>query len=331
MRFIEELKYLLRALGNRHRQGQRPNVLLFATPRGGSTWLMEIIASQPRMKFYDEPFNVRRADVARAGRFTCWSDLMPEHVDTAKVFAYLDDLTQNRLPHMNPRPFRRQHRLFTDRIVFKIHELEFMADKIRQHLQAQVVYLLRHPIPTSLSRNVYPRLDYFMRSPYYRERYLSEAVWDEVRRIHRQGTDLEKGVLSWCFENVDVLRGGNVSNWTVISYEELLLNPVKCCGYLAERLHLEDMDALLKSIDEPSSNIQMSDQDTHRILHEQDKQARKKKMVMKWRGKIGEAEEHRAMAILTLFGLDVYTAGRCIATRPYLLFEDTQAPGQVAA
>lgn len=331
MRVIEELKYLLRALGNRHRQGERPNVLLFATPRGGSTWLMELIASQPRMKFFDEPFNIRRADVARAGRFTHWSELMPEQVDAGKVFAYLDDLAWNRLPYMNPRPFRKQHRLFTDRIVFKIHELEFMAEDIRRHLQAQIVYLLRHPIPTTLSRYVYPRLDYFMDSPYYRERYLTEAAWDEARRLHRQGSDLDKGVLSWCFENVDALRGGDLPNWTVISYEELLLNPVRCCGYLAERLQLEDMDALLDSIDESSSNIGMSDRDTRTILHEGDKQARKKKMVTKWRGKVGEAEERQAMAILELFGLNVYIAGRSIATRPYLLFEDTQSPEQIPA
>jgi hypothetical protein len=54
------LQLLVKALTNVHRQGPLPNVFLFATPRSGSTWLMEIIASQPGFKYYDEPLNPRR-------------------------------------------------------------------------------------------------------------------------------------------------------------------------------------------------------------------------------------------------------------------------------
>ena len=146
----------MRAASNIHVQGSEPNIFLFATARGGSTWVMEIIASQPGMKHYDEPLNVRRDNVAHTGLFPNWPSIMPETGDPERVIRYLNALATGEYRFMNPAPFRPHHRWFTHRIVFKIHELEHLIGRIALECHGQVVYLLRHPIPTTQSRRVLP-------------------------------------------------------------------------------------------------------------------------------------------------------------------------------
>ena len=167
MSALAEFKYVVRTFANKHRQGRMKNIFLFATARGGSTWLMEILASQPGMKDHDEPFNIRRANVARAGAFTTWASVMPDTGDPDRIVDYLNDIASGRYAFMNPAPFRPHYRFFTDRIVFKIHELEHMMGTVAERCNGQIVYLLRHPIPTSQSRYQFPRLELFLSSDYY--------------------------------------------------------------------------------------------------------------------------------------------------------------------
>jgi hypothetical protein len=200
------IKFALSAISNIHRQGPEQNILLFATPRGGSTWVMEILASQPGMKYFDEPFNIRRANVAHTRLFRGWEDLMPDTNSPDALVRYMDDLAANRYPHMNPPPFRPLHRFRTDRIVFKIHELEHLVGTLAKRCHAQVVYLLRHPVPTTLSRQVFPRLQLFLWSPYYRSVIGDDRKLREIKRIVAHGSHLERGTVSWCYENLVPLR-----------------------------------------------------------------------------------------------------------------------------
>ena len=55
----EKLIRLTKSATNLHRPDGSPNVFVFARPRGGSTWLTELILSQPTFKAIDEPLNLR--------------------------------------------------------------------------------------------------------------------------------------------------------------------------------------------------------------------------------------------------------------------------------
>ena len=152
MKTIRLFKDIIRTYSNIHTQGTKKNILLNATPRGGSTWVMEIIASQPGMKFYDEPFNIRREIIKKTQLFAGWEDLQPEGCDPGKIISYLKALENNQYGYLNAAPFQKNHRWITNRIVFKVHELEHLITEIADQCNMQVLYLLRHPIPTSLSK-----------------------------------------------------------------------------------------------------------------------------------------------------------------------------------
>ncbi|MDB4516531.1 sulfotransferase domain-containing protein [Crocinitomicaceae bacterium] len=318
-------KYLLCSIASWHIQGPKKNILLKATARGGSTWVMEMIASQPGFRFYDEPFNIRRDNVKKAGLFCSWEELQPDTCDNEKVIKFLEALKYNQYRFMSPAPFRKYYRPVTRRIVFKLHELEHLIKEISERCDCDVLYLMRHPIPNSLSRAVVPRLDSFLASDFYRERYLGERKMNEIINVARKGTRLQRFVVSWCFENYIPLKEVSLdgNKWTALSYEELLLNSRKSCRYLSESLGLEDQDRLLRSVGEPSTNISMSGQETMEIMENPDDKDRKKNLVTRWKKRVSDEAERDAMEVLLLFDIDAYKYGRFIPNAKLLRFDDT--------
>ena len=283
---------------------------------------MEIIASQPGIKFFDEPLSPRRANVAYSGRFPDYDALMPESGDSAAIIGFLRDLQAGRHGYMNPTPFQRNHRFLTHRALFKIHEIEHLIHQVEQHCDALVVYLLRHPVATSISRHTLPRLDLFLRSPYYSELLGTEERLSEVRRLASSGSPLQRAVVSWCYENLIALTQPG-PNWLFVTYEEFVLNPARSCDLLLSRLDLPDRDAMLSTFERPAANIAMSHAQTLAAMSSSNAQQRRQKLVTKWLAQISELDIADAAHVLATFGIDAYGASSPLAAPRYLHFGDT--------
>lgn len=322
MSLTDTAKYALKAVSNLHRQGPLPNVFLFATARGGSTWVMEILASQPGMKYYDEPFNIRRDNVARTGLFSDWASLMPDTGDPERVIGFLKGLVAGEYPHMNPPPFRPHHRLRTDRVVFKIHEMEHLIGRIARECGGQVVYLLRHPIPTTLSRAVFPRLELFLSSRFYADVIGDAARLREIQRLGHEGSRLQKGVVSWCYENLIPLRHRDFDG-LFVTYEELVLNPVQSCDLFLQRLQFTDREAMLAAFGRAAANISMSGATTADVISTADQRTRNEYLVSRWQARVSDQDRADVTAVMELFGLDVYTGDKVLPHPRYLHFPDT--------
>lgn len=317
-KLVENAKYVLKAVSNIHRQGENSNIGLFSTPRSGSTWLLGLLAAQPRMKYYDEPCNIRREPVMRTGLFETWYDLMPESCDRQKIARYIDDLCRGRYGFMNPAPFRKNHSFFSNRVVFKIHELEHMIAWLSTECNLQTIYLIRHPIATTLSREVYPRLEYFLNSPYYMENLLSAEQARALRTFYDNGDNFERGIISWGFENLDILSGAQGDPTVMASYEELVLDPAPLLNHITDRLQLPDGGKMLDKIEKPSTNIYKSGQSTKKIMSELTGTDRSRKLVTKWRAEISGDVEKKCFDVLAVFGNGAYEAGRFLPTRQFL-------------
>ncbi len=325
MQLPSSMKYLIRSFANVHRQGAERDIFLFSTPRSGSTWLMEILASQPGMKYYDEPFNVRRDNVAKAGLFKDYAALMPDSGQDEKILDFLVKLRSNHFRFMNPPPFRKNHRFLTSRIIFKIHELEHMIDSIQEFFNAHVIYLLRHPIPTTLSRFQLPRIDLFVSSSHYRERFLTTEQHSESVKLLRDGSQFQRGILSWCFENLIPMLPADDQDRIVITYEELVLNTARWCDRLCRELDMTDRQGMLASAGEPSTNIELSDAATQRVVANSNRLDSKRFLVTKWADKVTEEQVSQAYDILDLFDFNLYPRGSFLAEDRYLAFQDTAA------
>lgn len=79
------LKQLLKSLVNIHMPGGH-NVFIFTSPRSGSTWLMELILTQPGFKPCADPFDLRDPTVKmklNSWGVTEWSDFYDKNIEKA--------------------------------------------------------------------------------------------------------------------------------------------------------------------------------------------------------------------------------------------------------
>ncbi len=211
---------------------------------------------------------------------------------------------------MDPVPFRGSYRPVTNRIVFKI--LNGGEDRInwfRDTFNGQIVYLIRHPIAVSLSREYLPRLTDQLMSEY--RRHFSKDQIDFSRRILENGSTLEKGVLAWCLENAVPLQMAT-DDWLMVAYEELVCDPGTVITQIATRLNLPEPELMLNRVTVPSAVKAKSNQETQQALEQG---TDRRWLVEKWRNHVSEQDERRAMEILEHFQVNVYRYGECLPSR----------------
>jgi hypothetical protein len=247
---------------------------------------------------------------------------MPDTGDPDRVIAYLNGLAAGEYRHMNPPPFRANHRVFTNRIVFKIHEVEHLLGRIARECHGQIVYLLRHPIPTTQSRRLFPRLDLFLQSRFYADFIGDGRRLARIEHLGREGNHLQRGLVSWCFENLLPLRAPDFDA-LFLTYEELILNPEKSCHLLLDRLQFGDRARMMRAFGQESTNIALSSAETREVLRRADRQARTRHLFARWQEKTSEGDLSAVSEILDLFGLDVYSSRSPLAHPRYLHFADT--------
>ena len=302
---IKGLKRFVKSTSNIHLADGRPDVFLCSTPRSGSTWIMELIWSQPGFKTCNEPLYLENPAVRKHLGIDDWNELF-SLAATERVRRYLQRLSDGELGFTNPSPLRRYYRPISHRIVFK--EIHACADRVnwfRDTFGARIVYLLRHPIAVTLSSERWPTLPAFLTSDY--RRHLDDEQLARSEWISQHGTELERGVLAWCLQNVVPLREA-APDWAIVTYEQLVLDPEPVIGELVRKLELPKPERMMERLGVPARNLNKSTEEVRRVLSGGDHSERPY-LVEKWRTRVDVREEARLLSILDLFGLDCYRAG----------------------
>ncbi len=298
------LKHAVKSMSNIHRPDERSNVFLFSTPRSGSTWLMELIWTQPSFKYCNQPLSLFNPLVRKHLGTDRWEALY-ESDFTPTLERYFRAFCEGRLQFANPSPLRGHYRPVTHRIVFK--EIHGCADRInwfRDTFDARIAYLIRHPIAVAISSEQFPLLDAFLETEY--RNHFSHEQLSLAHRIATAGSPLERGVLSWCLQNAVPLRESS-DDWAVVTYEQLVVDPAPVIDELAAKLELPAPDRMRDALAVPSVNVRIkSSEETQHLLFETGVD-RRPDLVNKWRRKVDADEEARAMEILEAFDLNVYT------------------------
>ncbi len=301
---LEALKHRLARLNNLHLPNGRRDVFLFSTPRGGSTWLSELILTQPGFKPADEPFNLRdapiRAELSARG-IGEWIDLYDRTKEEA-MFSYIESIRTGANGVVNPFFYRNHFRLVTRRICFKIlHAGEDRMSAFRRRFGGFIVLLLRHPIPVSLSRKELPRLRAFLSSDY--RSHLTAQQIACAERIVSLGSDLDRAVLDWCFQTAVPLSRIE-PEWAVVTYEQLVIDPLPVLDLLAERLELPYPERMARRLTKASASTHQSDPATRDRLSAGSDVRERSWLVDKWRKEADADAVSRAMEALSAFGLD---------------------------
>ena len=308
-----------------HRPGDSPNIFIFTTPRSSSNWLLDLIWSQPGFRCVDEPLDLRNPLVARALGIPNWDELaaLPPAALT-ELHRYVQGLCDGQLHTAEPDPFcNRFYRYLTRQTVFRIvHGGEDRINWFRDSFNGRIVYFIRHPIPVSLSRRAFPRLQTFVNSAYADN--FSDAQLREAQRIMTHGSHLERGVLDWCFQNALALRQ-TTPDWALLSYEQLVLEPEVSVSYLADKLELADAEGALDRLGDPAG-VSRSDTQSQRL---RENAARKRSRLLGgWRNKVSALQEQQALEILALFDISAYKLGNLLPAEPLWLRDSYDPAGQ---
>lgn len=299
-----------------HRPGSKPNIFIFSTPRSGSTWIKELIGSQPGVRFCNEPFNLRIPHVEHYFSTNDWSKLYADPTNP-RVFEYLDSIHDDGrdTAFFKAFPFRKHYRLTTDRIVLKVlHALEDRMGEVEDRYRGLMVLLLRHPLAVSTSRKSCPRLSIFLSSPY--ARHFSSEQLSIAKSLVNTGSPLEKLVLSWCLQNA-VMLNKRRPHWLVMTYEQLTLDSDTMVDHVCDRLDLDNRALIKERLGRASGSSNQSDPKTQDVLSAGRTQDGANFLVEKWRNRVTPEQEQHLMAMLPEFGIDAYTAGDLLPAPHY--------------
>jgi len=204
-------------------------ILIFGEPRGGSTWLAEVLRRQTRTAVVWEPFTGdARNPFKRLGIH--WRQNLPDDAEWPELEDRFRDLLRGRLLDARTAYFERLRPsgyLRAGRLIFKFVHANGMLPWIARHFAFRhpPVYLLRHPFAVVASQKRHGAWKN-MKLPFR----VPEGPFDEAFRKHapflsQLDTFEEAMTANWCLSNHRPLRQAPDGRWATLFYEHLREDP----------------------------------------------------------------------------------------------------------
>jgi hypothetical protein len=314
---------------NHHVPGGEPNIWVFGSRRSGSTLLMQVIASNPRMKYCDQPMAPRSSseyDLQLLEEIENGPFLAPTENIADQVSRYIHEVTSGRL-HVNEpwNPWTSDFKFRTDRIVFKVTDHLHLCDWVEKNHNGEIVVLVRHPIAqafSSIRAGWSPRNRPYLSSTEFVAGLFGREAVSYCQKIESNGSMLQRHVLTWCLENVSMIRAQHSPRRSFIPYEEFVTKGDEAVDKLSITYNLPARDKMLAMLRRPSNASKVSfEKERLKFIRTGNMDA----LIGRWRNQISKPEERSAMAILEALGLDVYKFDNLYPTAGMLFKGETAA------
>lgn len=186
------IKEVIVKFANVHKRGDKKDIFVFVTRRSGSTWVTELLSSQPGMKYSAEPlylprWNYHKQKLPRRQ----YSKFI--HLDKSEekiLKSYFSRILNGEIQVSPPwNIFDKDYNFFTNRYVVKICNGLSLINWFEENFDIQIVYLIRHPIPASLSiiKQGWPdTADAFLNNELFRKNYLDREQLEFAQDIKRR-------------------------------------------------------------------------------------------------------------------------------------------------
>jgi hypothetical protein len=308
-------------VANIHRKGTKKDIIVFSGRRSGSTWLMDLLYSQPGMKFCSEPLYLSRWNRHKL-KLPRKED--SKFIDLTKkeemiLESYFNAILNGSIQVSPPWNIREKgYSFFTNRYVVKICNGLSLINWFEKKFDVYIVYSVRHPISNALSIINLTWRDTagaFLNNRFFVENYLDDTQLKYTKSIKKNGSLLQKFVLEWTLENLIPLRiiKKEKKDWIVLTYEEMVLNPEKIVDLLYNRLNLEDKEIMMNAINRPSRTATM---ESAKHIDEKNIDF----ILKRWEEKVSDKEEEEAFEILKVFEIDIYKYGSFLPDSSFLNF-----------
>ena len=334
MRLVKSLaKEFLWTLPRYDRQRAGRPICLYATRRGGSTLLMQVIGANKGVRYYDEPFASFSAPYIRTyGRALLppryASQFTSMHADEVEeVKGYVVGLLDGSVTWNNPwRFWNAEYDLRYTRMLLKILDAKALIDWMDQTFSVDTVYLTRHPVPVALSvlkRRWDNTSRAYLQDEEFCRLYLTDSLREFSWKIYESDDPFGKAILNWCLENAPPFALLPLRpRWLRVTYEELVSAPNTVIHRLAEALDLKDAQRMLRKVRRPSSS-------SKDFKSQSTSEAGRRTVGAEWLSHVTPGMLRTAEEIMERFEITLYRAGEALPTGQWMRSRSLATTGPI--
>ncbi len=298
-RFVSNIKILLiRIILSFKDYKSEASIIIFSETRGGSTWLMELLANIDKTVINWEPLHPDEGVVPKEYNWG-WRPYLPEENNIPEYTDLLTKILAFKQYNRWTNQYLSIKSLMRGRIVItKFVRANMLAPYLLKNipLNKKPILLLRHPIDVCMSQiktfkeSNNPKT-YIAPNCINNKRYIQHAEF-----IGNLETPLEFNVALWCINNVPTLTNSNfLSKVIMIYYEDLLLHPEDEYWRIIEQLGIEKSKV--------NKNFSFRKMSSTALNKAENKQNLNKSLE-----KLTETEKIRIQGIFDYFNFKIYNA-----------------------
>jgi len=281
-------------------------IFIFGTRRSGSTLLTKMIYSQPRVDYVTEPLNLWRyhRHYHRLPNPYLSKFISLKANEEKLLSEYFRALLAGRCRLRNQwNVFDKDYSFCVNKLVIKVLSGKRLIDWFDYNFDIEVIYLIRHPIPVSLSiikRGWGNTADAFLKNDYFSKYFLDDDKEGFCRSILTNGLPIEAYILEWCLENLYPLSIYHQRPWLVLTYEELVSRPRQVSELICSRFDLPNPERMCKTLLRPTKTSMRESRDFIRIEGPSQR-------AVHWLNEVNEQELNQIKNIFEVFGLKEYS------------------------
>lgn len=294
------LAYVEKSWSNRSFDGK--SIVLTGMPRGGTTWLGEILTSIPGAVNIHEPLMIGRLPHLEKLKFSS-RQVIPEGTNWPEAKEFLQDLTHGRilkpalLVYNEDIPDLPRAEYLVTKFCRLNQMLPWFCDNVNT---LKPIYIIRHPCAV-----VYSQLNHgafgYDHSKFPHKFKTPDCPFNDVyKRIERYifPLETEEEVLAagWCLDTMPIFHSRNNKDWTTVTYEEAILDKEGFVERLFGTLNLEVPEPVYALLDKPSKSTQKENP----LKTGSDQ-------LSKWKEQLSSDQINRIMKVVEFFEIKFYT------------------------
>lgn len=220
------------------------SLIITGDPRGGTTWLMELLARSPGIAINWEPLHHDRGVVPASMRWGRRPSIGEHDIDPGRMALMREILTYACSTPWTTRYLSEQQASSAQRVLTKFVRANLLLPWItaRFEFSHRPIMLLRHPVPTVLSQmKAFPHDDHHAARWSAPDQLNNEAFVAEEEYLNTLPPGLVRHVGVWCVRNLGTLRHArHGTSWMVVHYEDLVLSPDAHVKRIAQEWQLDE-------------------------------------------------------------------------------------------
>jgi hypothetical protein len=264
-------------------------ILLAASGRSGTTWLGNIIAANPNVRIFFEPFDSRRVREAAC---------LPRHAyarpdsNYPEWESFVGKVLRGEIE--NNWINRQGKRWWATQRLIKDIRANLMLGWIERLFKPKIIWMTRHPCAVVNSRVKLkwgPHLDAYLAQPELVEDYLHPFL----PVIQEAQTEVQKHAVDWCIENLVPLHQSRHHNWTFCTYEDLYRQPEVEANRILHSLGLRKTWFTGRAI----RRITITARPESAVVSGHNP-------ILQWKKELSEREAEDVLSIVSAFGIRLY-------------------------